>query len=115
MTKVVYNACYGGFSLSLEAEKEYLRRKGFTEFTVDTRYGRGYVDKVEGWVNYYSRDIERDDPDLVAVVEDMGDKANGEYAKLRVAEIPEGTAYRIDEYDGFESIETKESYDWKVA
>jgi hypothetical protein len=52
---------------------------------------------------------------LVQVVEELGDKANGRCAKLRIAEVPAGTLYRIDEYDGFESVETKDSYEWNVA
>lgn len=34
---------------------------------------------------------------------------------LRVAWIPEGTLFRIDDYDGNESIELKENDDWLVA
>lgn len=26
-----------------------------------------------------------------------------------------GTLYRIDEYDGYESVMTQDTYDWKVA
>lgn len=56
-----------------------------------------------GW--YWSDDdIERDDPDLVAVVEELGDRANGNHAKLRVVEIPADVAWEIDEYDGLERV-----------
>lgn len=34
---------------------------------------------------------------------------------LEVAWIPEGTQFRINEYDGAESIELKEDVDWLVA
>lgn len=34
---------------------------------------------------------------------------------LKVAWIPEGTLFRVDDYDGSESIELKESDDWIVA
>ena len=34
---------------------------------------------------------------------------------LRVALIPEGTLFKVNEYDGAESIELKESDDWIVA
>lgn len=47
---------------------------------------------------------------LVQVVEELGDKANGEYAKLRIEEVY--GSYRIDEYDGNESVMTSGDYDW---
>jgi len=34
---------------------------------------------------------------------------------LAVQWIPQGTAFRIHEYDGNESIEVKEEMDWVVA
>jgi hypothetical protein len=74
-------------------------------------------DRFERSNNLYfsDRDFERNDPILVQVVEELGDKANGSCAKLRIAEVTAGTLYRIDEYDGFESVETKDSYEWNVA
>jgi hypothetical protein len=56
------------------------------------------------------RSVSRHDPILVQVVEELGDKANGMCAKLAIAEV--FGPYRIDEYDGFESVETPDSYDW---
>jgi hypothetical protein len=50
------------------------------------------------------REIERNDPVLVQVVEEMGDKANGRYAKLAVVEIPDDVDYTVEEYDGMEHI-----------
>jgi len=32
-----------------------------------------------------------------------------------VVEIPKGTLYRIDEYDGNESVETRDAINWIVA
>lgn len=46
----------------------------------------------------------RTDPDLVAVVEALGEAANGNHAELRVVEIPDGIEYGIDEYDGIEQV-----------
>ena len=37
----------------------------------------------------YPREMERHDPVLVQVVEEMGDKANGAHVKLAVVEIPD--------------------------
>ena len=51
------------------------------------------------WVN-----DSREHPLLVRVVEELGDAANGKCAELKIVEIPDGTDYVIDEYDGMESI-----------
>ena len=95
MTKIVYNSCHGGFGLSLEAVIRYREITGAKEF--------------------YDRAIERNDPALIQVVEELGGKANGSCADLRIAEVPAGTRYRIDEYDGLESVMTIDDYDWSVA
>ena len=95
MTKILYNACFGGFGLSEEAIAEYNKRTGN-----DIKW---------------SDDIERDDPVLVAIVEEMGDKANGPYSRIRIAELNVGTKYYIDEYDGRESVLTPDNIDWKIA
>lgn len=55
----------------------------------------------------YPRDIQRDDPALVAAVEELGDAAGGKYAKLRVIEIPADVEWQIEEYDGSEWIAEK--------
>lgn len=117
MTKIVYNACYGGFGLSDKAWRLYLDRKGIkyriepSEFSSlgDLYYEEG----TDEWL--YDRDVDRADPVLVAVVEELGEKANGMCASLRIDELPEGTLYRIDEYDGNESVVTQDGYDWSVA
>jgi hypothetical protein len=53
---------------------------------------------------FHDWDIDRTDPDLIAVVEELGEKANGSYAKLKIIEIPDDTEFYIDEYDGMESV-----------
>lgn len=62
------------------------------------------------------RDIDRTDPILISVVETMGSEAaSGRFAKLYIEEIPNGTQYKIDEYDGLEELITKDDDDWKTA
>ena len=71
--------------------------------------------KEEGWGRYKEsnelcwsfRDIERNDPILVQVVEELGEKADGNHAKLKVVEIPDGLEWQIDEYDGTEWVAEK--------
>jgi hypothetical protein len=97
MAKVVYNGCYGGFSLSQLAADLLAKRKGWDES--DNR-----------------PDLPRHDHDLIAVVEALGcETASGDYAALAIFELPDGERYRIDEYDGSERVMTPEDYEWILA
>lgn len=51
--------------------------------------------------------IKRDDPAFVKMVEDLGGKASGRFAKLRVVEIPDDVDWEITEYNGLEQVEEK--------
>jgi len=136
MVRVVYNSCYGGFGLSREACKRYwelqgkevwiengdfmgiftiwlvppeerLEKKEWSSMTMDERFAYNKKHSEQTW---YDRNVSRHDPILVQVVEELGDKASGEYAKLAIAEV--SGAYRIDEYDGSESVKQPDGYDW---
>lgn len=105
--KVVINRCYGGFGLSREAITTYVKRKYnknvvFERDIVDL-LDRSYVDGKR----FIVYDIERDDPVLVEVVEELGDSANGPFAALGVVEIPADIEWVIDEYDGVEKVVEK--------
>ena len=53
-------------------------------------------------------DLDRSDPILVRLVEEMGSEAaSGRYAKLAVVEVPDDVEWEIDEYDGSEKIAEK--------
>lgn len=56
---------------------------------------------------FHDRDVARDDPYLVAVVEELGVRANGRHAELKVVEIPPEVDWVIDEYDGNETVSEK--------
>jgi hypothetical protein len=56
---------------------------------------------------FNERDIARDDPYLVQVVEEMGSKANGSHADLKVVEVPGDVDWIIEEYDGNEWVAEK--------
>ena len=112
MTKVVYNACFGGFALSNEA-MDRMVELGY-DLKLNSRYNPNtkskYGDTAQKYECWGYVDCSRHDPILVQVVEELGDKANGICAKLAIAEV--SGPYRIDEYDGYESVETPDSYDW---
>lgn len=124
MAKVAYNACYGGFSLSDKAIARYAELKGITLYPEPSGWGgamhwlsppTGDKNADDRRKSLYVRDLERDDPTLIQVIEELGDEANGMCARLRIENIPAGTSYRIDEYDGNESVMTANEYQWKVA
>jgi len=124
--KVVINKCYGGFSVSLEALLELVKR-GSKAVEVHSakewggeeewlKYKEGY--QKANWLTVIKKGKKvytvdgfspesRTDKDLVEVVETMGEKANGSHAELAVVEIPDGTDFEISEYDGIEHIAEK--------
>jgi hypothetical protein len=129
--KVAINTCYGGFSLSDLAVKNYVELKGlkfFTEqnngktsyYTIEVEKYKQELAEENRLFDENSKDykghpsnrhcwsaesqIRRDDPILIQVIEDLGDKANGTYANLKIVEIPDDVKYKIDNYDGLETI-----------
>lgn len=95
MTKIVYNNCFGGFGLSKKAIERYF--------------------ELNSGEYFYPHDLERDDPILVQVVEELGSEANGKFSELAIRELPAGTRYRIDEYHGNESVITDDEQGWRIA
>jgi hypothetical protein len=104
----VINVCHGGFGLSREAELQYLDRVGIA-YRLDDREDRysntnfGPYIIVNG-VHWSDQSIARDDPALIAVVQNLGAAANGAHARLKIVTIPADVAWQIDEYDGKEWV-----------
>ena len=94
--KIVINKCYGGFSLSPEAISLYKKRKNITD--------------PDWWV----RDIERDCPILVEIVQELQSRADGDFAKLKIVEIPDDVKLKIVEIpDDVEwSLEEHDGIEW---
>lgn len=135
--KVVVNRRFGGFGLSDAAHYAYASRKGLTlypepldgctgiitywtvppearptellgkEWEAATEDQRKAANEAYSAAQIYDKDLPRDDPDLVAVVELLGPAANGEFAQLDVAEIPADVEWYIHEYDGSEYVAEK--------
>jgi hypothetical protein len=84
---IMYNTCYGGFSLSQAAIDEYKRR------CPDGKNPRMYQ-------------MDRDDQVMVQIIKEMGRKANGQFSDIRLQSIPVEYRehYKIEEYDGLESV-----------
>ena len=97
LTKVVYNTCYGGFSISPEALTR-MKELGYTgEASIYNRYA-------------YLYDCVRHNPILVQVVEELGKSANSPGSDLCIAQV--FGPYRIENYDGAESVIEPDDYDW---
>lgn len=143
--KLVINNCYGGFGLSPKGIKRYLELKGKevycyvqrrylfrdneiiceridnienvdTLFFYCTTYDQG--ETILGFPKdvFHSSDIKRNDPTLIQVVEELEDEASGKCSDLIVVEIENGRWYKIDEYDGYESIQYRDIDDeWELA
>lgn len=62
----------------------------------------------------YSKGYRRADKDLIKVIEELGDKANTSFSYLTLVEIPDGSFWKIDDYDGWETVRYSES-EIKVA
>ena len=71
------------------------------------------TEKFDKALFWFPPQCERHDKDLVAVVEELGEKANSRYSKLKVVTIP-GNKYQLNDYDGSEWIETPEQINWTV-
>jgi len=132
MQKIATNKCYGGFGLSEKAMLEYAKLKGMKLFpekqsSMTTIYwtipkenrvgilsqdewGKASIEQQRKSNKFYQdyticdSDLERDDPDLISVIELLGESASGQFAKITITEIPEGIAWEIQEYDGMESV-----------
>jgi hypothetical protein len=130
----VINADYGGFSLSRQGLEAYAKRKGIEKlywFSLnlssmdykelvpleeggDSIFAIAYTvpNPDNNTKSFSNRDMKRDDPDLVAVVEELGHDAGGRYAYLRVVEIPSDVQWSIEEYDGLEWV-SEEHRTWR--
>ena len=93
--KIVINRCYGGFGLSDEC----------SEALGGVRQETGWGHYYEFPANKYKTDL-RTDPRLIELMEQKGSKwCSGDFAKLKIVEIPDDIDYYISDYDGMEAVE----------
>jgi hypothetical protein len=112
--KVAINRCFGGFGLSNEAFELLLQKKGIEFQKVPAKdsfrerdsdyYFKGHVGEEEHFLWDYQFIGDRSDPDLISVLEEMGDKANGWAAEIAIIDIPDDVKWHIHEYDGMEHV-----------
>ncbi len=121
--KVVINQCYGGFGLSskalirlIEADSKSIIRQSTEEygakeslFTQKCRdgYSASWISVCKNRTVYFYDNFSvnaRIDPTLIQIIEEIGNAANGPFAKLKIVEIPDDVTFVIEEYDGMETI-----------
>lgn len=123
MNKVVYNSDYGGFSLSLKAVewleqnckdselRDFIESMRIVYYEQLPKIGKERSSSLKDEFICYNVsnwfEDRRHHKDLVAVVEALGNDANGRGAKLAIEKVY-GNQYRIDQYDGAESVVTPE-------
>ena len=102
--KVLINRCYGGYGISDEAIELWLEKKYLSYDKEFYSHGSDYRILGESRVNSYS--IDRADPFLIEVFEELGsNRTSSTFADLELVELPDGCEYSIGEYDGKEWIE----------
>ena len=130
--KIILNKCFGGFDVSTEGYELYAKKKGLElykykgnlnfinhEYTKikgkENELFKHYFTKDFGEIakisaedyekyNLYLRKENRQDQTLIEVIEELGEKASGSFGELEVVEIPDNSFYKIDEYDGLETL-----------
>lgn len=110
--KIVINDSHGGFGLSDDYFKVFLERKGIEYTTTPLSWG-GYEDHK---LLFYRKDdqscmqsweIERNDPVLIELFEELGDKICSWAASFKIVEIPDDVEWEIEDYDGLEWVAEK--------
>lgn len=132
--KVILNKWFGGFGVSQEAYELYAKKKGIelfaykldfkndkpiykktdmgsSIFTITfTKDFGDHIDLSNDNFSEYCLNLDeshREDPVLIEVVEELGERANSPFSKLVVVDIPDGMEYEIDDYDGVETLHEK--------
>lgn len=133
--RLVINKRFGGFGLSIEALYKCVKENsplvtqyhyGEPGFTNDwakfekeeaiedykeykTSHWHRFLYDAENKILYTFNKHEwnRSEPELIALVEEMGAEANGDYAELKIVEIPDDVEFYISDYDGVETIREK--------
>lgn len=93
--KVVINKRHGGFSVS---------KKVYDYLGVEYD-GYGYISNENFGIKSEDYQAYRTEPRLIEAIEKVGiEEAGGNFASLKIVEIPDDIEYYIDDYDGYETI-----------
>ena len=98
---------FGLFTVWLVPPEDRIESKEGEAFYSMSMEDRKEYNQKHSEQTWYYRDVERNDPTLIQVVEQLGDAANGSHAELAIVEIPDDVEWEIDEYDGREHVAEK--------
>lgn len=104
MTKIIINSCFGGFGLSDKAI-ERLLQLGYPKEEI--KADKCSNDSISNKKYRGLKDIQRNHPLLIQVIEELGREASSRFASLKIIEIPDNVKWEIEEYDGVEWISEK--------
>lgn len=118
--KILINGCYGGFGLSNAVFEWLIKNKNWKCIEVIDDVSDEFVKQQKANCYRYSKNCkykslagnyyfvgkgERTNKDIIEAVETLGvEAASASLASLKIVEIPDGTNYEIDDYDGIETI-----------
>ena len=104
--KVVINRKFGGFDLSQEALIELQKRlTPDSEIAINEEVWPDNPEAPSKLFVLWDHEVStRSNPQLIEVVEELGSRANGSYAALKIVEIPDDVDVVIEGYDGDEWI-----------
>lgn len=112
INKIVINDCYGGFNVSQEVI-QWMIDNGLEEKYYKINHKYNPESKYDTKIYLCTWDIPRHHPLLVQAVEKFQEEADGLCSSLKIVEI-EGNVYRINEYDGWETVQTPDDVKWVV-
>ncbi|MFZ5500738.1 MAG: hypothetical protein ACOY58_02340 [Candidatus Micrarchaeota archaeon] len=126
--RVVINSEPGGFCLSAAAVRRWAELSGVEVQEEGNRWGDMEFSashtprttpealtamNARGRIFDPARDIARDDPMLIRVIEELGEAANGQYATLKIVEIPADADWYVDERMGGVEAAREQHQTWE--
>lgn len=106
MQKIVINTSFGKFCLSHEAfvRLRELGQQDALQEIDQAAYWSSSSAASEPKFNRCVMSIVRDDENLIRVVEELKERANGHSSSLRIVSIPDEVAWQISTEDGIEHV-----------
>lgn len=92
---------------SAEDAKYTKKYSGLNQYTFTENVGDSFTEEdVNDLFDKYilKLEYERDDKDLIKVIEVLGREADGPFSRLEIVEIPKDVNYQIEDYDGSEWV-----------
>jgi hypothetical protein len=94
--KIVINRCWGGFNLSQAGQKLY--------YELQNSEPGEWLERFASYEHFQPWELERADPHLVQVVEQLGEASWGRHSQLKIVQIPDDVCWYLSDYDGIETI-----------